>query len=79
MVHILLSEVFPSDPEVEWRKIPVYDYEINGEGDLRNMRDKGKILKHDFNNNAFYIHLYKDGDTKHYQVQIFLEHVFPEI
>jgi hypothetical protein len=70
MVHILLAEVFPSDPEVEWIKIPVYDYEINGEGVIINMRDKGKILKQDFKNNAFYIHLYKNGVTKHYQILI---------
>jgi hypothetical protein len=79
MVHILLAEVFPSDRKIKWRKIPIYDYEINGEGDIRNMRYKGKILKQDFKNNAFYIHLYKNGDTKHYQVQKLLEDVFPEI
>jgi hypothetical protein len=79
MVRILLAEVFPSDPEVEWKKIPIHDYAINGEGDIRNMRDKGKILKQDFKNNAFYVHLYKDSDAKHYQVQILLEDIFPEI
>jgi hypothetical protein len=25
MVHVLLVEVDPSDPEVEWKKIPIYD------------------------------------------------------
>jgi hypothetical protein len=79
LVHMLLVEVLPSDPDVEWRKIPVDNYEINEEGDIINMRDKGKKLKQDLKNNAFYIHLYNDGDTKHYQVQKLLEDVFPEI